>query len=94
MFLGKIVLPAALEQKLGFLKVTGIEFGSYLGNLHTGMSVFAYLAVAFTVVLIAKNSTQLMNSKVGYAKTVYASLLFLTCTLTLDRVSEFIYFNF
>ena len=94
MFFGKIVLPAALSQKLGFLKVAGIEFGSYLGNLHVGMSVFAYLTAAFAVVLFAKNSTQLMDSKIGYAKTVYASLLFLAGALSLNRVSEFIYFNF
>ncbi|BBG65170.1 probable poly(beta-D-mannuronate) O-acetylase [Hydrogenimonas sp.] len=94
MFFGKIVLPAALSQKLGFLKESGVEFGSYLGALGTGASTVAYLLAALGAVLLTKNSTQLMNSGIGYVKMTYASLLFLAAALSLNRISEFIYFNF
>lgn len=94
MFFGKIVLPAALSQKLAFLHTYGIEFGAYLGALHAGVSAFASLLLAFLIVIFAKNSMQLAQSNIGYIKMAYASALFLVSALSLNKISEFIYFNF
>ncbi len=94
MFFGKLVLPAALSQKLAFLHGYGIEFGSYLEALNAGIPALVYLLLGFGVVLLAKNSTQLISKKIGYIQMAYASVLFLVSALSLNKISEFIYFNF
>jgi len=95
MFFGNLVLPAALHSKLADLEEYGIEFGSYLGGIGAGKTALVLLFIAFVVTLFAKNSTeQIFKSKVGKVKMVYASLLFSVSVLSLNRVSEFIYFNF
>ncbi len=95
MFFGDLVLPAALASKLAFLEAYGVRFGSYLGGIGAGKTAIELLIVAFLLVLFTKNSTELISqSRVGTAKMVYASLLFVVSALSLNRVSEFIYFNF
>ncbi len=95
MFTGELLLPAALESKLSFLKSYGVEFGSYLQAIGNGKTALLYLFISFLVVVLAKNSTQLIfETRVGALKMVYASILFTVSALSLNRVSEFIYFNF
>ncbi len=95
MFTGELLLPAALESKLSFLKSYGVEFGSYLQAIGAGKTALLYLFISFLVVVLAKNSTQLIfETRVGTLKMVYASILFTVSALSLNRVSEFIYFNF
>ena len=95
MFLGNLILPAALEEKLDFLKGAGISFGSYLHALQAGPVAILKLITALAIVLFAKNSIQMtFEGQVGQVKMAFAGSLFLIALLSMQKVSEFIYFNF
>ena len=95
MFLGDIVLPAALESRLTFLKRAGIEFGAYLQALNAGPIAVLKLFLALGIALLAKNSIQMtFESPIGMKKMFFAVSLFLVSVLSMHRISEFIYFNF
>ncbi len=95
MLFGDIVLPAALSEKLSFLREYGVEFGSYLQAIGAGKTSLLLIFSSFLIVILTKNSTQsTFESGVGPVKMAYAALLFVVSSLSLNKVSAFIYFNF
>jgi D-alanyl-lipoteichoic acid acyltransferase DltB (MBOAT superfamily) len=95
MFAGPIVLPAALQSKLGFLSDWGVHFGSYLEAVGAGMYDVVKLFLALSILLVAKNSIQMtFETRMTYTKVAYSAVLFLVSVLSMNRISEFIYFNF
>ncbi len=88
-------LPKALSSKFAFLSQYGIEFGNFITE--TGGDKFTPLWIlsGFILVLVFKNSTQLINSfKISYSTVLYSGVLFVFAVFSLNRVSEFLYFNF
>ena len=95
MFSSDLVLPAALSEKLSFMKSYGIKFGSYLEALGAGKSAIVLLTIAMAIAVFAKNSNELtFASSQGKLKMAYSALLFSVSILSMNRISEFIYFNF
>ena len=95
MFFGDPVLPGVLERFLGGLERYGVGFESYMAQVGTGNRGFFYLFVAFVTALAAKNSVQLaLESPMGRIKMLYAAGLFVASVLSMQKISEFIYFNF
>ncbi len=92
MFSGKLVLPDLLASKLSFLQAYGIEF-SALSSV-TPFSI-AFILFGFGLVLLSKNTMQLMQAQVVSTRYLLLSaLLFSISILSFYKVSEFIYFNF
>ncbi|BDY13582.1 MBOAT family O-acyltransferase [Hydrogenimonas cancrithermarum] len=95
MFLGDLILPAALLGKLHFLNSFGVKFGAYLDAVGAGAEEILKMVVMLAVVLFAKNSIQLtFESNISYAKMFYSAILFIVSVLSMNKISEFIYFNF
>ncbi len=92
MFSGSLVLPEFLASKLSFLQSYGFEFGAF--SSVTPFSI-AFTLFGFGLVLLPKNTMQLMQDQVVSTRTMLLSaLLFTISILSFYKVSEFIYFNF
>ena len=95
MFFGELMLPASLSEKLRFLEPLGVTFGSYLDGVGADAASVILMVAMMAVVLFFKNSIQLtFESRMSHTKMFYSALLFVAGSLSLNRVSEFIYFNF
>jgi len=93
--LDNLVLPSALEGRLGFLTDIGINFGGFTKNIHGGFFFPVWILFGFVLVLLFMNSIQRINNFQLNYKTVSLSSIALTLgILSLNKVSEFLYFNF
>ncbi len=93
--LNNIVLPSFLSSKLAFLNQHGVEFGGFLGNIKGDFFTPIWLIVGFILILLFKNSMEKRESfKLGYKTVFFTAILFIGGTLSLNKVSEFLYFNF
>lgn len=92
-----VVLPNFLSSKLSFLNEYGIQFGEWIPNIGNdgGKSLVPWLLIGFLLILVFKNSTQkLENFKLNYKTALFSASAFVGGFLSLDKVSEFLYFNF
>jgi len=94
MFFGNLVLPAALESKLTFLKQYGVEFGSWISGVKGDPYTMLWLVSGFILVVGFKNSMQLRSSFKPNIFYMITTILFFLSIFILYRKSEFIYFNF
>jgi D-alanyl-lipoteichoic acid acyltransferase DltB (MBOAT superfamily) len=104
--LNNIVLPDKLENKLSFLSNYGIEFGWWANDIGGNDWTAIWLIVGFVLVLVFKNSVQKLEIlKMNYKASVLSAISFfgscLLCSIalvggvtSLNKVSEFLYFNF
>ncbi|MEA3323294.1 MAG: MBOAT family O-acyltransferase, partial [Patescibacteria group bacterium] len=90
-----IVLPNILASKLSFLTQYGIEFGGYIANIKGNAETVIWLIVGFVLVLFFKNSMEkLAFFTLNYRTVLLAGIAFFISILSLNKVSEFLYFNF
>ncbi|MEA2098829.1 MAG: MBOAT family O-acyltransferase [Campylobacterota bacterium] len=88
-----VVLPNALKS-LTFLESYGVEFGRFTNMLDRGKAI-GFVIFAFILVLMFKNSMQkLQELEFNYKTTLFSSIIFIAGFLSLNKVSEFLYFNF
>jgi D-alanyl-lipoteichoic acid acyltransferase DltB (MBOAT superfamily) len=89
-----VVLPNFLEEKFKILSNFGIEFGAFIISVGDSKSILM-LFVAFLIILFLENS-QYYSFKYFRLKsfTLLCSILFYFSLLSLNNVSEFLYFNF
>jgi alginate O-acetyltransferase complex protein AlgI len=93
--LNNIVLPASLEKKLIFLTDFNINFGSFVGNILGSFYTPVWLFFGFILILMFDNSIQNLNNfQLNYKTISLAAFVFIFSTLSLNKVSEFLYFNF
>ena len=98
--LDNIVLPDKLENKLSFLSNYGIEFGAWAGGISGSNYTAIVIILAFLVILIFKNSIQIvkLNEKFNPTriKALYFGFLLAISILYMyaSTHTEFIYFNF
>ncbi|CAM3897316.1 MBOAT family protein [Arcobacter cloacae] len=95
--LDNVVLPNPLATKLAFLKDFGIEFGGFIANIDSdgGKTLIPMLLLAFILVLAFKNSMEKWKEfKLNYKTLFLAFFCFSMGILSLNKVSEFLYFNF
>lgn len=92
---GGVVLPNALANKLAFLNNYGVEFGAYLDAISGNLWTIVWLLLSFAFLLIFKNSTQKLETfQLSYKTALFAAGAFVGGLLSLNKVSEFLYFNF
>ena len=93
--LDNVVFHPMFQSKLGFLSQYGITFGGMFENIQASREIIVWLFFAFILVLAFKNSMEKINSFKVNKKTVLLNiLLFVFGVLSLNKVSEFLYFNF
>jgi len=93
--INNIVLPDKVAGKLSFLSEYGITFGQWLSATTGNIWTVFWLFVGFILIILFKNSTEkLENFKLNYKTALLASIAFAGGTLSLNKVSEFLYFNF
>ena len=89
--LDNIVLPKILENKLAFLNNGGISFGFSGYTLET----IIWLICGFIVTLLFKSSAEQLDSfKTNYRTALLTGFTLLLGLISLNKVSEFLYFNF
>ena len=90
-----INLPNALSSKLSFLSQYGVEFGNFIVETGGNRYTLIWLISGMVLVLAFKNSMEMLNSFKISKKTVWFSgILFTVGVLSMNKVSEFLYFNF
>ncbi|HIP44420.1 MAG TPA: MBOAT family protein [Sulfurospirillum arcachonense] len=90
-----VALPNVLASKLAFLQAHGVEFGMFMSHVKGTNITLVHLVLAFVVVLGVKNSAYyLENFKPTKRYAVLSALLFTWGFFSLNKVSEFLYFNF
>jgi len=89
-----IKIHSILKSKLVFLENYGIEFGTYttIGLSALDMLWFIF---GFIIILVFRNSNEYIDKYVFTYKNAFIySLMFFVSILSLNKVSEFLYFNF
>ncbi|WP_415407817.1 MBOAT family O-acyltransferase [Sulfurovum sp. CS9] len=95
MFFGTIMLPAALTDKLAFLERYGVKFGGFLNAVQATPYTPIWLGFGFVLTLLFRNSVQQINSlRISAISVCFSALLFVTAVLSMNKFSEFLYFNF
>ena len=90
-----VALPQFLSQKLSFLHAYGVEFGMFIAHIKGDNSTILYLMIGFVIVLFLKNSAYYLDQfKPTKQMALVGAVLFVWGFFYLNRVSEFLYFNF
>ena len=90
-----IVLPTFLESKLQFLYPYNIEFGNFLTGIGGKRETLLWLFFTFIMVLWFKNSIEKLESfQTNYKTAFFSATAFTMGVISLNKVSEFLYFNF
>jgi D-alanyl-lipoteichoic acid acyltransferase DltB (MBOAT superfamily) len=96
MFSLDIILPNRLSDKLSFLKEYGFEFGRWVVRLdNRGIGLTVWLIFGLILVLMFKNSNEQLKYFKPNSKTILLSTItFSLAVLSLNKISEFLYFDF
>jgi len=93
--LDNIVLPSFLTSKLAILSNYGVEFGGFVASIRGGFYLPVWIVAGFILVLMFKNSIQKLDRfKMNYKTALWSGIAFTVGVLSLNKVSEFLYFNF
>ena len=93
--LDNVVFHPMFQSKLGFLSQYGITFGGMFENIQASREIIVWLFFAFILVLFFKNSMEKRDSfKPNYKLAFLIAFCFIFGILSLNKVSEFLYFNF
>ena len=95
--LNGIELPANLASKLGWLEEYGVGFGDWIIKVDSddGIYLIPWLIGGFILILMVRNLNHYLDKFHLSAKTSFVSaMLFVYALLSLDKLSQFLYFNF
>jgi hypothetical protein len=93
--LQNIVLPTFLESKLNFLYQYNIHFGNFLTNIGGKRETLLWIVSTFIILLFFKNSIEKLKVfKPNYKTALFSATAFSISVIYLNKVSEFLYFNF
>ncbi len=95
MFTGALVLPLEWKENLNFLSEYNVEFGYWLYSISRDPYTMYWVGIGLFITVILKNSNELAKKfKPNLLTSLYAAVLFLTAASSLEKLSEFLYFNF
>lgn len=90
-----IVLPERLQSILVFLSDYNVEFGLWAQNISGTNQTIVFIFLGLILVLFFDNSTQKINLFKFNKRYLFLSVIcFASSILSLNKVSEFLYFNF
>ncbi len=90
-----VLLPYWVQSKMAFLAKAGIQFSDLAVQFEGIYKASMWIAGALLVVLLVKNPIQLKDEfKPGWKNALLVSGMAIWAVLSLNRVTEFLYFNF
>lgn len=93
--LNGVMLPEKYVEKLAYISQYGVEFGSVFEQIAGKNKTLTYLIVAFILVFAFKNSIEKIGDfRLGYKSSAFSGVVFVLAVLSLNKISEFLYFNF
>jgi len=93
--LDNVVLHSALESRLTALNIYGVEYGKMFDNIGGDNSTAIWIVAILLSILWFKNSIEeLKEFKVIYRTATITALTLSMGILSLNKISEFLYFNF
>jgi len=88
-------LPGSFENILPTLRNYGFEFGRSMENINGNWSTLLFVIIALYIVVFCKNSNELLQEfKPSFKNFVFVLLIAIIAIMNLNKVSEFLYFNF
>jgi alginate O-acetyltransferase complex protein AlgI len=88
-------LPKIFFYQFQFLHQENVVFGNFLRGIHGDFNTIFYILAGFFIVLFYKNSNEKVDSFNPNKKNIVFTVLTLTMSiLYLNRITEFLYFNF
>ena len=95
MFSGDLVVDYHWKGSALAPYLTGISYGPWLQNIYAENKVIIYLLLSILLVTTAKNSNEMLENMSFSKKSVLlTAMLFSYAVLSMNRPSEFLYFNF
>jgi hypothetical protein len=93
--LAGIALPQKLAHHFATLKQYGIQFGDVLATIGWSQRTFSCLIVCFFLAVLFRNSNEMAERlKPTWRMAAALSAISVYAIFNLQKVSEFIYFNF
>ncbi len=93
--LNGIYLPNVFNNKLHILSNYNIKFGPWINHINGNLFTPIWVTLGFIIVLGFKNSIeQTIKFKRNYKTAIFSGLLFGYSIASINKVSEFLYFNF
>tara|TARA_B100000989_G_C19503712_1_gene455476 strand:- start:236 stop:1690 length:1455 start_codon:yes stop_codon:yes gene_type:complete len=93
--LSGVILPSFLSEHLSFLGNYGVVFGGLIENISDNKFIPLWIFFSFIFVLSFNNSMEIKkNFSMNYKTSIFAGITFVCSFLSINRVSEFLYFNF
>lgn len=90
-----VVLPDILPSKgLAFLRAAGIHFMRWDEIMQGGRDVYIYIAAALGVCLLLRNSNRLLDEYRPDWKVLFVMAAGAYAMLNMEKLTEFLYFNF
>jgi len=92
--LSGIALPNFLLAKFGFLSKYGVSFNNFIEKVGD-KNTFLFIMLGFILVLGFKNSIKKLEQlKFNFKNILLSTTIFVWAILSLNKISEFLYFNF
>jgi D-alanyl-lipoteichoic acid acyltransferase DltB (MBOAT superfamily) len=93
--LSGIVIAEKFSNKLAFFKTHGVIFDEVTVHIEDGSKSMGWIFLGIILILLFKNSAeQLKNFQFNYKTLCLTAFSFIYVILSLNKVSEFLYFNF
>jgi D-alanyl-lipoteichoic acid acyltransferase DltB (MBOAT superfamily) len=93
--LDNIVMPHRLESKLSFLSEYKITFGNWAENIKGNDFTAVIIILGFLLIIFFNNSMQKRDTfKLNHKTLLLTAICFIGAILSLNKASEFLYFNF
>lgn len=90
-----MVLPASLGEQLGYLGKYGVEFASLADRFQDIPQAAAMVLLFFLLAVLFRNSMEMMERfRPHLLNSLFIATLAVWAILNLNKISEFIYFNF
>lgn len=95
MFSGDFILDYHWQELPALVHIDGLNFGPWLQNIYAENKVILYIVLSLVLVSTMKNSNEVLRSlELRKRSAIFASLLFVMSVLSMNKASEFLYFNF
>ena len=95
MFFGNLVLPYKFSEQLQFLSNYGVEFGNWMISIQGDNKTILFVLLMIIPILTFKNTIYYReNFNPNKKHLIVSTIILIWTSLTFNKVSEFLYFNF